>query len=110
MVLDTARGPHEASLVDARIGDSAGVYASHVSMDQPIPWETGRRRDLEAVMADEIPDPQWSVREVASTSSPQGGFLVRTEGGVHRFVRDLTPDLARRLADQLALTVRLRDV
>ncbi len=78
--------------------------------EAPIPWETGRRRDLEEVMADEIPDLQWSVREVASTSSPQGGFLVRTESGVHRFVRDLTPDLARKLAHQLALTVRLRDV
>jgi hypothetical protein len=71
--------------------------------------ETGRRRDLEAVMKDEIPDLQWFVREVPSTSSPQGGFLVRTEGGVQRIVRDLTPDLARKLAHQLALTVRLRE-
>jgi hypothetical protein len=80
-----------------------------MSSEEPIRFETGRRRDLEKVMADEIPDLQWSVREVPSTSSPLGGFLVRTDGGVHRFVPDLTPSLARKLAHQLALVVRLRE-
>jgi hypothetical protein len=79
-----------------------------MSVEEPIPLQTGRRRDLEEVMADEIPDLPWSVREVATTTSPLGGFLVRTTGGVHRYVRDLTPSLARKLAHQLALTVRLR--
>jgi hypothetical protein len=79
-----------------------------VSAEEPIPLQTGRRRDLEEAMSDEIPDLQWSVREVATATSPLGGFLVRTEAGVHRYVRDLTPASARRLAHQLALTVRLR--
>jgi hypothetical protein len=80
-----------------------------VTTDKPVPWEKGRRRDLEAAMADEVPGLEWHVREVPSTSSPHGGFLVRTDGGVHRYVRDLTPEIARKLAHQLALTVRLRE-
>ena len=76
--------------------------------EEPIPLQTGRRRDLEEVMSDEIPDLPWSVREVATATNPLGGFLVRTQAGVHRYVRDLTPALARKLAHQLALTVRLR--
>lgn len=76
--------------------------------EEPIPLQTGRRRDLEEVMKDEIPDLSWSVREVATATSPLGGFFVGTDAGVHRYVRDLTPALARKLAHQLALTVRLR--
>ena len=60
-------------------------------------------------MADEIPGLTWHVQEVPSTTSPQGGFRVRTDAGVQRYVRDLTPDLARRLAHQMALAVRLRE-
>ena len=79
-----------------------------MASDDEFQLGTGRRRDLEDAMSDEIPELNWSVREVSSTTSPLGGFLVRTDAGVHRYVRDLTPALARRLAHQLALTVRLR--
>ena len=80
-----------------------------MAADEQTPFlEPGRRRDLEAEMSDEVPGLPWIVREVASTTSPLGGFLVRTDAGVHRYVRDLTPSTARRLAHQLALAVRLR--
>jgi hypothetical protein len=77
--------------------------------ESPIRFESGRRRDLEAVMTDEVPGLTWRVHEVASTTSPQGGFRVRTDAGVQRYVRDLTSDLARTLAHQMALAVRLRE-
>jgi hypothetical protein len=79
-----------------------------MSFDEPIHLRTGRRRDLEEAMSEEIPELAWSVREVAGPTSPLAGFLVQTEGGVRRYVRDLTPASARKLAHQLALTVRLR--
>ena len=77
--------------------------------DGPIPWEQNRRRDLEAVMADEVPGLTWRVHGLSSGKGFGNAFMVSTDVGVYRVVRGLTKETARTLAHELALTVRLRD-
>jgi hypothetical protein len=82
---------------------------TRVSDREPIPWKQNRRRDLEAVMADEVPGLQWRVRAMSSGKGFGNAFMVSTDIGVYRVVRELTKETARRLAHELALAVRLRD-
>jgi hypothetical protein len=80
-----------------------------MSTDEPIPWEHGCHRDLEAVIGRRHAlAPGWHVSETVGKVSGHA-FLVRTDAGVNRFVHGLTAETARTLPHEMAMAVRLRD-